>query len=284
MNDQAQASAPLGHLARLVERLAPAEPTLRRRQPALFEGAHTAPAEPMPDAVDTSVSRMGVAPVFAEPATSPRPTHNLPAPTQAPKLSPLRPLQDPPTSAAATPAAAPHEALRVDSTVRIVMTEAPARAVSMASLTAFAPAAAVRATVSRPEQPAGPAAARSLLAPALEHETAPRPRRAPELPADALVAHSRAVARAASVATPAPPKSTATLPAALSPRNAARRQAATAPPPAPRAAARELPPVEVTIGRIEVRAVTSAPATPRSHASAPRLSLDDYLRSRGGQR
>lgn len=43
------------------------------------------------------------------------------------------------------------------------------------------------------------------------------------------------------------------------------------------------PTVQVTIGRIEVRATT--PASTRTHGArpaAPRLSLDDYLRSRGG--
>ncbi|GAA0764043.1 hypothetical protein GCM10009107_49700 [Ideonella azotifigens] len=111
------------------------------------------------------------------------------------------------------------------------------------------------------------------------------------------MAHSRALARATQVATPTQPKPSAAspahaatpprlaLPPALSPRNAARRQAATAPQPAPRAVVPELPPIKVTIGRIEVRAVTGAPSTPRSTTSAaPRLSLDQYLRNRGGQR
>jgi len=293
MNDQAP--APLGHLARLVERVAPTEPTLRRRQPALFEGSHAALAEPTPDVVHTSASRSDAAPVVAEPAMNPSPTYP-PALAETPKRSLHRPPQDHAPSATAPLTVVHHEAPRADATVRIVMAEAPARTAPVSS-TAVAPAAAARTPASPPEQPTVPGATRSHPAPSLEDGAMPRPRHAAEPPAEAPLAHSRAPARARQVAAPAQPKPSTPLPAqpatplrpvlppALSPRNAARRQAATAPQPAPRAAAPELPPIKVTIGRIEVRAVTGAPSAPRSTTSAaPRLSLDQYLRNRGGQR
>jgi hypothetical protein len=41
------------------------------------------------------------------------------------------------------------------------------------------------------------------------------------------------------------------------------------------------PTIQVTIGRVEVRA--TLPASPRvARPTAPKLSLDDYLKSRGG--
>jgi len=47
----------------------------------------------------------------------------------------------------------------------------------------------------------------------------------------------------------------------------------------------EAPPITVSIGRVEVRAVPPAPEPPRQQAAAPAgLSLDDYLRSRDGER
>lgn len=42
------------------------------------------------------------------------------------------------------------------------------------------------------------------------------------------------------------------------------------------------PTIRVTIGRIEVRAVTPPTPAPQRSASAPRVSLDDYLRGRNG--
>ena len=56
-----------------------------------------------------------------------------------------------------------------------------------------------------------------------------------------------------------------------------RRQPAVDPPPAPT--------IRVTIGRVEVRAVLPPPAPARTPAPAtPKLSLDEYLRSRNGGR
>jgi hypothetical protein len=48
------------------------------------------------------------------------------------------------------------------------------------------------------------------------------------------------------------------------------------------AARAELPPVEVTIGRVEVHAVVAPASAARSQRTAPRLSLDQYLRERHG--
>ena len=42
------------------------------------------------------------------------------------------------------------------------------------------------------------------------------------------------------------------------------------------------PKIQVTIGRLEVRAVQSAPAPPAPAPPSPRVSLDEYLRSRNG--
>lgn len=297
MNDQATPSTPVGYLARLVERVTPTEPTLRRRQPALFEGTHAALAEPALQTVDARVSRANSVSSLAEPAASRWPT-TVQAPTLVPSLPPSRPPQDHAASTAAPLATVPHETPRVDSTVGSVTTEAPARAATAPSPTVFAPTPASRAPASRAEQPAAPAAALHRPAQALQPEATARPRHAPKASSEAPIALTRAEARTASVAAAARPKPTAAPavpaatppprpapPPALSPRNAARRQAATAPQPAPRAAARELPPIEITIGRIEVRAVTGAPSTPRgSTAAAPKLSLDQYLFDRGGQR
>ncbi len=52
--------------------------------------------------------------------------------------------------------------------------------------------------------------------------------------------------------------------------------------PSASAPARELAPVQVTIGRVEVRAATAPAPAERSKRAAPRLSLDQYLRERGG--
>ena len=42
------------------------------------------------------------------------------------------------------------------------------------------------------------------------------------------------------------------------------------------------PPIHVTIGRLEIRATPPATPTRSTRAAGPRLSLDEYLRSRGG--
>jgi hypothetical protein len=295
MKDQAPSPAPVGYLASLVERVTPTEPTLRRRQPALFEGTHAALAEPAPDLADTHVARQDMAPTLAGPATNLRPMDAPPAPMLAPRGSTPRTEQDHAPITAPQSVAVPHEAPHVDSTVRVVMVESPVRAAPLPPV--FAPAATTRAPASPPEPPARPEAMRTRPAPAPEREAAPRSRRPPEPPAEAPMTHNRAEARAAPVAiltqpqpSAAPPVPAATPPRpaplpTVSPRNAARRQAATAPQPAPRATARELPPIEVTIGRIEVRAVTGASSASRgTSTAAPKLSLDQYLRDRGGQR
>jgi hypothetical protein len=63
-----------------------------------------------------------------------------------------------------------------------------------------------------------------------------------------------------------------------SPRLVGPREPSAAP---PAAAAAEIP-LRVHIGRIEVRAAAE-PVAPRSKPAAPRLSLSDYLRRRGGK-
>jgi len=44
------------------------------------------------------------------------------------------------------------------------------------------------------------------------------------------------------------------------------------------------PIIRVTIGRVDVRAVTQAPPARRATPPAPKLSLEEYLRSRGGRK
>ena len=85
-----------------------------------------------------------------------------------------------------------------------------------------------------------------------------------------------------------PPPKEATLIKPLVPKNSVRYPAA-APTmrtasraEARRPAAQPAPVIHVTIGRVEVRATTPAAGKPKSARSVgPKLSLDDYLRSRG---
>ena len=54
---------------------------------------------------------------------------------------------------------------------------------------------------------------------------------------------------------------------------------------APPTAEQPAPVINVTIGRVEVRAVQASAGKPRIEASTPKpLSLDDYLKQRGGNR
>jgi hypothetical protein len=151
--------------------------------------------------------------------------------------------------------------------------------------------AARRASVPLPDA-VGELQARVPLAPAMR--AADGPRRSPVRPAgpppSAIQANLRQPAAAGvphSVLQPAPTTAPNERPArpgsgsgtaTIEPRRAARAAAQAQQVPAPSA-----PPVQVTIGRIEVRAV-AGPGTPaRSpRAAPPRLTLDDYLRSRSG--
>lgn len=299
MNDQAPHANPAGYLARLVERVTPSEPTLRRRQPALFEGAHSSPAAPAQDTLEPILFRASPSPNLAEPAAPMRPGHaaHLRTDSQA-FLAPTQ-SQGPPTlTAAVIPAALPLEAPQVDSTVRTVMPDVPARAVTAPVPASTVAWFAVPVPASPSESPPSPGAA--LRQPALASHASPtaQPPHSPRQDHDALPGHNRAVAPPSPMTSPTPNRPTATsipAPAAtaplrptpaptLAPRQAVRRQAATTPQPAHRSPKPELPPIEVTIGRIEVRAVPGAQAPPRRSATAPQLSLDQYLRDRGGQR
>jgi len=104
--------------------------------------------------------------------------------------------------------------------------------------------------------------------PAADLGQSPMPRRGPqpsEVSASILVPPSRSAARAVQMAKSAPPR-----PARL----------------ASPAGEPNAPPVQITIGRVEVRAVQGAEsATARSsRPQAPKLTLDDYLRQRNGDR
>jgi len=246
--------APAGHLARLVERLAPIEPILRRRRPALFEDAAPPAADGPPDAADEP---------FAMPYGTPERHGGMPAPTTP--RGPARQM-DTPSARVYTPdarAAPTREPPPVDATIRDASMPLP-------GTTPPAPAAAVplgapplRARPSPPPSMADAAEAARRpegSAPAPGRDTPQRAERADAVPPSTLP--RLAAAQAVALALPSRP----------------------APRPAPTAPPRELPPIEVTIGRIEVRAANVAPPAPRHRGPAPRLGLDQYLRERGDSR
>jgi hypothetical protein len=285
-----------GYLTRLVERVAPAEPTLRRRQPAMFENA---PRETMATAPDLVVDTISAARPVHESTPSAVATP-VPAPMAAAVAAPPAAASHGPAaretqSTRVTPPASrlPSEPPRVDATLRIVAVEVPSAAVAATAPPepavrtgvptpkdrARAPAAAPRAPDRPPRAEVGSGPARRTIAPAAAA--------APERNVRALPSPTPAVQTTGQRRTPAPvagPAAARQTQAAVPPTAALRRHAPTASsaplqPPRPR----ELPPIDITIGRIEVRAV-AAPSPPKRSASAPQLGLDQYLRERGGQR
>lgn len=251
--------------SRLLDRAFERAPVLERRRPSAFEPAAELPptAEP-PHVAGAQAPVIWPAPAAAS-APPPRPAVTEPQPPRAP-AAPL-----PVTSrASAERAPAPAAARRPDpqpsppSAPRPAAASGPLPAPDLRS----SPAASARAPDAPPRTTNTPLPVSAKPAPAAE------PARPWQQAAQAVVrtlAGDARVPRAAPVASSgaiqSPPPAT---------RRAMRAAARPAPPPA-------APPVQVTIGRIEVRAIagTSATAPVRAtRAAAPRLSLDDYLRSR----
>lgn len=292
-----------GFLGQLARRLDPTEPVLQRRQPSRFE-----PVAPWGG--EAAFDTVAAAPQ-APPATRPRadaPTVPAPPTGRATAAAataasahvatpmvhgadaPLRHLAAPilqadaradPGRAAAPPApehrraaeaiGPRHEHLTRETHVVVerVVNEAgtpPARA-------AATPAAATPSPpATRPPPPPGAAA----NGPA----RATRPVPIDDSIRAAAVAPARRAADAAAVPHPAAPRP---APATVAAAAAGTARRAAAPSLAPAAAPAPLPPIEVTIGRVEIRAVAPAAAPARPvRAGGPRLSLDDYLRQRGG--
>lgn len=282
-----------GYFLRLLERVAPAEPPLRRRQASRFEPVRGAAAS-----------------VFG--AGSMTPGDEL--------------AQEETRSTGAF--VQPHEAtVRVDPTIRTVpampMQPMPARpgpvlqpAASMAfgehAGPAVQPAHGAAAANAHPGDAAGNEPARApagtptgvaaslakaaLPTPARDRFAEPALRQRRTSADDEPTPTEAAMARRALTRNEPPPAPTAAhapapLPRRGEPLAPTVRRAATSlastrpvavasPPPA-------LPPVQVTIGRIELRAApaSAAPAGPaRSRPGAPRLGLEQYLRDRGGRR
>lgn len=261
--------SPAGHLTRLVERVAPGEPILRRRRPALFEGATVAAVDGPIDVADESMALPRGAPERGGVA--------VPVPPRAPALR----TPSAPAPAAAEHPAASHAPPRIDATIRATALPPPGRTLPTPPAAAPAGAPPSLARAAPPPRVAAPAEAPRRSGnptPAPISEPAGHAERtaAPPLPA-ALprLAAAQAVPAVQPLrpARPVPPLHVAgrrELPAP-------QRPAAAAPPAA-------LPPIEVMIGRIEVRATHAAPPAPRQRGTAPRLGLDQYLRERGGNR
>jgi len=267
------------YLARLVERVAPSEPLLRRRQPALFENAHADSAaalqpsapEALPDVHPPA--RQADVPI----AAMPRPTQAVAATTPSAARS------------AAIEVRLPSEQPRADHTLRAPAVDVPpprahtieraALAAPHAAPVAARPAAVVERIVDRQREPATPMPPRTEeRAQAVLPQRNERPATPPALQLHTVVQRMPAPA----VAEPAAAR--AARAAAVPSTAVVRRAAALATPaaqPAPRASAP--PPIDITIGRIEVRAV-AAPSQPRRGVAAPKLGLDQYLSEREGRR
>jgi len=268
MNER-HSHAPAGHLARLVERVAPGEPILRRRRPALFEGAAAAAADEPVDVADESVALRRGAPERGGVAT--------PVPQRAPVL---RTPSEPAPAAYEHPAAS-HAPPRIDATIRATALPPPGR--SLPTPPAAAPAGAPP-SLTRAAPPPRVAAPTEALR--RSDNPAPAPVSTPARHAERTAAPPLPAALPRLAATQAVQAALPLLPArpVPPPRVAGRcdlpapqRSAAAAPLPA-------LPPIEVTIGRIEVRATNSAPPASRHRGTTPRLGLDQYLRERGDSR
>ena len=298
MNEERTSAA--GFLAHLVERVRPTEPLLQRRQPSLFE-----PVQPWTDArtrdgtgdgIDSAARTLADAPESPAAAAQAAPIAVFAPARLAVPTPPSRQGAegvDKPQPAAMQAAATTirqelrmlRETLRIDPSLRMIHEgTAPTSAAAVpiaAPMALMAPAA-----LGAPEAPRASTTSSATEKPRAT-QAAPEPsvRTATRLPA------------AATAVTPLPrrPVHPEAMPAPTTPRprtvpplpphslhRVAALQAAMRQTPAP--AARELPPVQVTIGRVDVRAVAAPPAAERSQRSTPRLSLEQYLRERHGDR
>ena len=278
-----------GFLGGLIQRAQGRAPSLQRRQPALFEpvvpwagampsdvgeprvatGVHAAAPEVRPERNDR-MDRAPSEPLRAvqvhgsdrarEPLTpasiaigrtedvrapetvrSPRPARDPVPPVPVP-VQAIKPLQAP-----------PRNGVEHGTAVRLASQPAPAQVPALAKAT-------------RPDRtPPAPRSPRQP--PDTASPAAPLPRQRPGDNAPGIFTAPRPAAT--------PPAQTLARARAAQP--ASRKAALPATPPA------APPAVQITIGRVEVRALTTAERSgPRTaRPAAPRLSLDDYLRTRG---
>lgn len=273
-----------GHLARLVQRVRPAEPLLKRRQPSMFESSR-----PATRAHDADEEFMDAPPDASMPIAAPR----LGEASHAHEAAPRRQTADhgvvarSPHATAPPPPLHPTPAtLRVDASMRL----APATPRDVER--AIGPAAPVRAASSPPADGTPlrrPRESNAVAAPS-RHRPHDESGTSPTRRSRALTESSPERARPADADPEAllrPARAAATPPAG-DPRGVQRAVIAPGPrrPQAPAATAREVVPVQVTIGRIEVRAVAAPAAAPARGVvkAAPRLGLEQYLRERHGGR
>jgi hypothetical protein len=290
-----------GFLGQFARRLDPDEPRLERRRPARFE-----PTAPGRDSaiVEIALERFASPPTSREPAPAPAVVvaHDATAVTAAaatrapPAIAAAGNARiDEPATAVAR-SAAPTDALRpapalppraAAPTISETIQPAHTAVKRQASVIVQAPAAPVLAPAPpTPPRPAADSDARTRPPP-------PAPRTPAQPSSDAVVPHAPAPVPPAAepprpsvtapVARQADPPRLQQRPAALGLSPQLARRTAPAAPRAPMPVRGAPPPIEVTIGRVEIRAVApAAPAPQRARAAGPRLTLDDYLRSRGG--
>jgi hypothetical protein len=254
-------------LSGLLDRAQGRAPVLERRRPSMFEPSHP-----------TSGMGMGLveAGEFVDAEDAPAPRRRTAAPESAPDL-PMRakavPVVEEPPAARVRKPAEIQEPVRPPLRPHVAASSktVETRTVRETIVERQIEKSAIEIRVATPKPPAVDAPAIAAIRPAsapVRHEDEARPK-----PVALLPEH------------PQPGKS---LPPAARPaiQPATRRAAAAKPRPAPaepmEAAA---PTIHVTIGRVEVRAVPAAALAPGAvRPFAPKLNLEDYLRSRGGGR
>ncbi|BBL72824.1 hypothetical protein [Methylogaea oryzae] len=261
-------------------------PTLQRRRPSLFEprqdaGWNASPwgGTQLPDGEDAQAQPLGFAepqppaasalsqPVAAQPAQAPQPS----APRQEAMSHVIRRQIDTDNRGAVGNAAPQTVAANPPALLRVVETRVEHTVERLQPINPFA-------AQERQVEKAAPA---SVAAPT----SAAKPSAVPTVQVDASIG-------APSGARPSQPEGDGTegkatpppfAPSPPQPRRAAlsspqRRQS-----PPERPAASAPPTIQVTIGRVEIRATAGKPAAaPTARPAAPKLSLEDYLKSRSG--
>ena len=292
-----------GYLGRLAARMHDDEPPLQRRRPALFEPTSIPPMEPAePFGESVEVMREDAAPLAAavrrrEPEPRAFEATPLVSPSQAPSVPTMRhfpasvsprapeitepaiPARQPPRMAEAPSLRGdepqPMQALAVDRTIS-------ERAPTATSIAAAMPKASA-APAAPPDQSVRPV--QTERAPSHPAPVEARPLRAEQRAVKPPDAES-IFARREESAKPAPSPIVNRAREPEGARPSVRTSIATSPAhtaPIARARAPMPSPVHVTIGRIEVRAVPApSPQKRDTPVAGPRLTLDDYLRGRGG--
>lgn len=265
-------TAPTGFLSHLVARARGTDSAIEPRLPSLFE-----PVAVPSTALAAEPAELSVPP-SPRPDTAP---DGVPGAKQPPAVGGLRPLELPPLTGSARREEAPlEEGRQAHEPPARPVPRAVARAAASMGFPAEEPGSRPATAGSRPD-----AAPRERPRPRGSSAPSAAPLETERAKAGAVTGEQRSVlqeperrAPGALVAQPV---------AVLVPRIGIQ---------APQASHRDLPPaddmreqpapvINVTIGRVEVRAVPGAPAKPRIEQAKPRaLSLDDYLKQRGGRR